>query len=62
MWSFFYGLFLGVGIMAVIFWVQNQDKEVGWYVWLLGAFALVLVSLTLQHFFASRKEMEYKAA
>ena len=62
MWWFLYGLVMGAGIMAVVFWVQVQNRDVGWYAWLLGALALVLISLTLQHFFASRKEMEYRPA
>ena len=62
MWWFLYGLVMGAGIVTLIFLVRDGNREVSWYVWLLGAIALLLVSLTLQHFFASRKEMEYKAA
>ena len=62
MWWFLYGLIMGGGIVAVLFWVRDESKEVSWYVWLLGVLALLLISLALQHFFASRKEMEYKAA
>jgi hypothetical protein len=62
MWWFLYGLIMGGGIVAVLFWVRDECKDVSWYVWLLGVLALLLISLALQHFFASRKEMEYKAA
>ena len=62
MWWFFYGLIMGAGIMSTVNWVQTGNKHVDWYVWIIGALALLLISLTIQHFFASRKEMEYKAA
>jgi 4-amino-4-deoxy-L-arabinose transferase-like glycosyltransferase len=43
-------------------WVIQENVTVGWYVWLIAALALLLGTLTGQHFFASYKEMEPKAA
>ena len=62
MWWFIYGLVLGAGLMRLIVWVQGESISVGWYVWLITALALLLGTLTGQHFFASHKEMEPKAA
>ena len=62
MWWFLYGLIVGAGVMRLVVWVQNTDIAVGWYVWLMGALALLLGTLTAQHFFASYKELEPRAA
>jgi hypothetical protein len=62
MWWFLYGLVTGAGGMRLIMWVIQENVTVGWYVWLIAALALLLGTLTGQHFFASYKEMEPKAA
>jgi len=62
MWWFLYGFIMGAGVMRVVIWVKAQGAVVNWYVWLMGAFALFLITLTIQHFFASFEESEPKAA
>jgi len=62
MWWFLYGLIVGAGGMRLVAWVLEENIMVGWYVWLLGALALLLGALAVQHFFASRRELEPKAA
>ncbi len=62
MWWFLYGLILGAGVMRLVVWVQSENAAVGWYVWFMGALALLLGTLAGQHFFASYKELEPKAA
>lgn len=62
MWWFLYGLIVGAGVMRLVVWVQDENIAVGWYVWLLGALALFLGTLSAQHFFASHQELEPKAA
>jgi hypothetical protein len=62
MWWFLYGLIVGAGVMRLIMWVIQENVTVGWYVWLLGALALLLGTLAAQHYFASLQELEPKAA
>jgi len=62
MWWFLYGLILGAGAMRLATWVQENNISVGWYVWLMAAISLLLGTLTVQHFFASYKELEPRAA
>ncbi|MCK4790109.1 MAG: hypothetical protein KAV87_40600 [Desulfobacteraceae bacterium] len=62
MWWFLFGLIMGAGVMRLIVWLQAQNMLVSWYVWLMGAMALFLATLTVQHFFASLNEAEPKAA
>ncbi len=62
MWWFFYGLIMGACIMRLVMWVQYEDKAVAWYSWLTGALAILLLTLTAQHFFASYRELEPRAA
>jgi len=62
MWWFLYGLIVGAGGMRLILWVQNENMRVGWYVWIMGAIAILLSAVTAQHFFASYKELEPRAA
>lgn len=59
---FLYGLILGAGGMRLFDWVHEAPVSVGWYVWVLGAVAVLLGTLAVQHFYASRKELEYRAA
>ena len=60
MWWFLYGLVLGAGAMGML--VHQGKIVVNWYVWVMALLALALGTLTVQHFFASLKEMEPRAA
>jgi hypothetical protein len=62
MWWFIYGLILGAGGMALRNWVVAGNITVGWYVWPLMLLALALGTLAVHNFFASRAELEPKAA
>lgn len=62
MWWFLYAFIIGAGVMGLALWVNAQNIVVSWYVWLMGALALILATLTAQHFFASLREMEPTAA
>jgi hypothetical protein len=57
MWWFIYGLLVGSGITAIA-----ANVSLVWYVWLFIALALLMFTLTIQHYFASLKEMEPIAA
>ena len=59
---FLYGLIMSAGVMGLALWVNTRNIVVSWYVWLIGALALFLVTLTVQHFFASLRELEPTAA
>jgi hypothetical protein len=62
MWWFIYGLILGAGGMALRNWVVAGNITVGSYVWPLMLLALALGTLAGHNFFASRAELEPKAA
>ena len=62
MWWFLYGLLVGAGGLRLILWTSEGKLSAGWYAWPLGALALALAALTAQHFFASHREMEPRAA
>ena len=62
MWWFFYGLISGGFIMRLIMMAQNGVLTIGWYVWPLIAAVVIGLGLTAQHFFASFKELEPRAA
>jgi|TARA_B100002003_G_C13686975_1_gene346541 hypothetical protein len=57
MWWFLYGLIMGGGISAIA-----VNVSLTWYVWLFIVIALIMFTLTMQHYFASIKEMEPMAA
>jgi phosphate/sulfate permease len=61
-WWFLYGLIVGAGVMRLVTWAQQGQIAVAWYVWPLMALVLLLGALTGQHFFASYKELEPRAA
>jgi len=50
---FIYGLVMGGGITALALNVSLQ-----WYVWLLTVLALVMFTLTIQHYVGSIREQE----
>lgn len=62
MWWFIYALIVGAAIVGSVLGLKLADITVGWYVWLLGALGIIMLTLTLQHVFASIREMEPTAA
>jgi hypothetical protein len=52
----------GAGVVAMLWWTHARAIAVMWYVWLMGACALALFTLTVQHFFASFAESEPRVA
>ena len=62
MWWFIYGLILGAGGMALGNGVVAGTITVGWYVWPLMLLALALGTLAVHNYFASKAELEPKAA
>jgi uncharacterized membrane protein YiaA len=62
MWWFLYGLIVGAVVMRIGVWVKEGKISINWYIWVMGVMALVLGTLAVQHFVASRKEMEPRAA
>ena len=62
MWWFLYGLIVGAGVMRLWFSAQQGTITMAWYGWLICAVTVALGALTLQHFFASFKELEPRAA
>lgn len=62
MWWFIYGVALGVGGTVLVNWVLGENIAVAWYVWPIGLLALALGTLAVQNFFASKAELEPKAA
>ena len=62
MWRFIYGVVVGAGGMAFWDWLKSENITVDWYVWPLMLLALALGTLAVHHFFASRAELEPKAA
>jgi hypothetical protein len=59
---FLYGLFVGAGGMRIVLWDMAGQLNVAWYTWLLLVISVALTALTGQHFFASFKELEPRAA
>lgn len=59
---FWIGLFLGVAIGLAAMWAVHKDISVKWYEWILGAVTIVLLIITVQHYFGSLNEFEPKAA
>ena len=59
---FFYGMIVGAAGMKLIDRVRDTPMKVDWYVWVVAACALFLGTLALQHFSASYKELERRAA
>lgn len=58
MWWFIYGFFLGSLITGLAVASSIWSFAISWYVWLIGILALILISITLQHYFASIRELE----
>ena len=62
MWWFIYGLLMGSGITGLAWGLNAVNTSLAWYVWLLISLALLMFTLTIQHYVASIKEMEPMAA
>ena len=62
MFWFFYGLFVGAGVMRLLIWDLEGHKEITWIAWLLGILTLLLATFTIQTFIASFQEREPRAA
>ena len=62
MWWFIYGLILGAGGMALRNWIVAENIAVGWYAWPLMLLALALGTWAVHNYFASKAELEPKAA
>ena len=62
MWRFIYAFVMGAGVTGLVLGLRIWNISVGWYVWFLGSLALLLATITVQHFFASLREMEPVAA
>ncbi|MCX6013847.1 MAG: dehalogenase [Chloroflexi bacterium] len=62
MWWFIYAFIAGAAVVGSVLGLKLADITVGWYVWLLGALGIILLTITAQHFFASLREMEPTAA
>ena len=61
MW-FIFGLIIGAGSLALIFWLLKQKIVVKWYEWLIGVFGVGLLLLMIQNIIGSVREMEPIAA
>jgi hypothetical protein len=57
MWLFF-GILLGLAIMALAFWLRHKGIAVHWYEWLLGVLGLALLLFSLQNYIGSTREFE----
>lgn len=62
MWWFIYGLVIGSGITGLVWGLNATNSSLSWYVWIFIALALVMFTLTIQHYVGSIKEMEPMAA
>jgi phosphatidylserine synthase len=45
----FITLLIGIGGTALWFWARNNNKVIRWWDWLIGAFGVFLLMLTLQN-------------
>ena len=62
MFWFFYGLFVGAGVMRLLIWDLEGPTEITWIAWLLGILTILLATFTIQTFIASFQEREPRAA
>ena len=62
MFWFFYGLFVGAGVMRLLIWDLEGRTEITWIAWLLGILTILLATFTIQTFIASFQEREPRAA
>ena len=59
---FLYGLVVGAVTLRLVIWAQAGDIVAAWYAWPLLGITVILGALTAQHFLASHREMEPRAA
>jgi protein-S-isoprenylcysteine O-methyltransferase Ste14 len=56
------GIVLGVGVFALINWLNKKNIAVRWYEWLIAFVGLVIFLFAFQNFFAAFDEWEPQAA
>ena len=59
---FWIGLIWGTAIGVGAMWLAKKGFGIKWYEWLMGAISLLLITVTVQHYFGSLNEFEPKAA
>jgi hypothetical protein len=59
---YFLGLVAGAGLAIFIVWLTRRKIVLKWYEWLIGTLATISLFATVQHYFASVRENEPKAA
>ena len=47
------GLVLGLGLIALVFWLRSRKIRVAWYEWVLGILGLFSMLFSLQNYQAS---------
>ncbi|MFC1905903.1 dehalogenase [Chloroflexota bacterium] len=55
---FIYGTLIGGGITGLAWGLNAANASLAWYVWLLISLALVMFTLTIQHYVGSIREQE----
>jgi len=56
------GIVVGIAVSLLVWYTRNHSMRVPWYSWLLMAFGVVLILLTVDTFVNSFAEWEPKAA
>ena len=62
MWWFLFGIVVGAGLLGLILQIKAKKVHVAWYEWLMGAAAVMIFLLLIQHFVGSLAEYEPTAA
>lgn len=62
MWWFLFGIVVGAALLGLVLQIKSKKVRVAWYEWLMGAAAVVIFLLLIQHFVGSRTEYEPTAA
>jgi hypothetical protein len=47
---------LGAGLIALIYWLRNNNISLKWYDWILGIVGIALVLAAIEHFAGSAQE------
>ena len=55
---FIYGILIGGGITGLAWGLNAANASLAWYVWLLISLALLMFTLTIQHYVGSIREQE----
>jgi hypothetical protein len=59
---FWIGLLIGAAILAIVYWIRNRNLSLKWYEWLMGAIAVLLIFVAVQHYFGALEEYVSKSA